>query len=337
MTALDDLLTVQSDDIKPSLAAHSFTDMYISSDPGQIPVARNLELPSGERFQGVTDIPATLHGEIASLAEKADGRLRDLGETEFTLRLDGVFYRFALITAPAARPEAYLSERRDWCVRRIGGIAPDLDQLGLPEAVSREIQEAGRERGLVIIAGPFGSGKTTTASSALVNWVQANRESAVTFKDPPEFPIAGRYSGGGIIHQVPVSHGTLAGAIVNSRRWAPRYIFLGEIKTPEAAAELLHMSISGPLSLCTLHASDPVQAIASLARFAGSAIGDVEARRMTAASLRLVITQDLSWGHMIARKAVFPARGAEPLRAKIEAGRFNMIYEDIERQERSSR
>lgn len=311
-----------------------FVDLYASNIPSDIPVARSFGLVKGSRNPGLRDIPEEARDSARELVALVDAHFLKTGETEFVLQRGDVFYRSALIAAPAARQTSGPQARRDWCLRRIGSNIPDIAAIGIPDAIRKSLRDAGRDRGLVIVAGPFGSGKSTTASAALVDWVTTNRESGVTLEDPPEFPIGGRYPEGGIIHQVHVTHSTLSGSIVNSRRWAPRYIFLGEIRTPESAAELLHMSISGPLTLCTIHASDPIQAIASLIRFAGSHIGDLEARRIVAASLRLVVHQDLSWGHMISRKIAFPAKGAEPMRAKIELGKLNMLQEDLERQEK---
>lgn len=311
----------------------NFIDMYVSNDQSVTPVARAFSLPSEGKVNGLTEIPDLLHPSVSELLEMVEAHHDKTEETEFVIKRGTVFYRTALIAATGQKLREKTA-RRDWCLRRIGSLKPDLSALSLPISVKKCLIDVGKERGLLIVAGPFGSGKSTTASAALIEWVNAHKESAVTLEDPPEFPISGVYPGGGIIHQVPVTHSTLSGSIVNSRRWAPRYIFLGEIRTPESAAELLHMSISGPLAICTIHASDPVQAIASLIRFAGSHMGDHEARRMIASSLRLVVHQDLSWGHMIARKIAFPAKGAESMRTKIEAGRLNMLYEDIERQEK---
>ena len=313
----------------------AFFDIYLSNDERQTPMVRGLRPLNSTTYQGrpgVGALPDCLAGDVGHLLGKVEARFAETGEAEFVVLHDGIYYRCALIAAPGTVGIAGPDTCRDWCVRQIGSSAPILGDIELPGDLVSSLRDAGKERGLVIISGSFGSGKSTTASAALLDWVTGNRESAVTFEDPPEFPLAGRYPDGGIIHQVPVTQETLSGSIISARRWSPRYVFLGEIRTPGSAAELLHMAISGPMTLCTVHASDLVQALASLARFAGTAIGDTEARRMIAASLRLVVHQDLSWGHMIARKAVFHAHGMQAMRHKIETGRFNALYEDFERQ-----
>ena len=323
---------IHRSDPADNLAACHFVDLYVANDPAEIPVVRGLALEGGGKMPGVQDLPEVFRGCILDLMRKIEKHHLETGEAEFMIRSGDTHFRTALIGAPLMRERPRPEQRRDWCVRRIGGTIPELGMLGIPDPIKEALHEAGRDRGLVMVAGPFGAGKSTTASAALVNWVASNRESAVTFEDPPEYMIGGRYPSGGIIYQIPVTHSTLSSAIVHSYRWAPRYAFLGEIRTPESAAQLLHMAIAGPLALCTIHASDPIQAIASLIRYSGSHIGDTEARRMIAASLRLVVHQDLSWGHMIARKLSLPAKGAEPLRNKIETGKLNMLYEDMERQ-----
>lgn len=329
------------------LSDHTFLDLYLSTDPAMVPMARGLRPASGSSLKskpGVVDIPPLLGADVRALVSAVDEQFLNSGDTEFVVCHDTVYYRCALIGVPGRRVhdpgvdlEALRVATRDWCVRRVGNTAPILSELGLPGLLQKALLDAGRERGLILVAGSFGSGKSTTASAALREWVIQNRESAVTLEDPPEFPLSGRYEGGGIIHQIPVSRSTLNNSLIAARRWAPRYLFLGEIRTPEAAAELLHMAISGPLTLCTVHAFDLVQAIASLARFAGSAIGDDEARRMIASSIRLVVHQDLSWGRMMARHAVFHPSDAPTMRSKIEAGKYNGLYEDFSRQQINSR
>lgn len=329
------------DDQQPeSLSAYSFFDIYLTTDPAGRPMARGLRALQADAHEGrigVTEIPALLQRDTARLLELVEGHFRETSDHEFIVSHDEIIYRCSLIAAPGAVRRPAGMQYRDWCLRRVGAEAPILSDLGIPRSILAGLREAGKDRGLVIVSGSFGSGKSTTAAATLLDWVLQNRESAVTFEDPPEFPLAGRYPDGGIIHQVPVSQSTLSGAIISARRWAPRYVFLGEIRTPDAAAELLHMSISGPMTICTLHASDLVQALASLARFAGSSIGDQEARRMIAAAIRLIIHQDLSHGHMIMKQAVFHPLDAPSMRHKIEIGKFNALYEDFTRQATEAR
>lgn len=318
----------------------AFFDIYLSNNATQKPMVRGLRplADAGyERVPGVMFLPDSLQQDASTLLGCIETRFLEAADGEFVVQHDGVHYRASLIAPAGSLEAARASACRDWCVRRIGSEAPRLDEVEIPPDIVASLREAGKDRGLVLISGPFGSGKSTTASASVVDWVVVNRESAVTLEDPPEFPIAGRYPGGGIIHQIGITQSNLAESIVHARRWSPRYVFLGEIRTPVSAAELLHLSISGPLTLCTVHASDLVQAIASLARFAGSAIGDEEARRMIAASLRLVVHQDLSWGRMIARRATFHPQGAQAIRNKIETGRFNSLYEDFDRQSKGIR
>ena len=320
----------------PSLiSACAFHDIYLSNDPSQAVMVRglrSLSSASNERRPGVAELPASLLEDVTKLLGRVEARFLESKEGEFVVMYDDIYYRCALIASPGALDVQSPMATRDWCLRQIGSHAPEIDEIHLPGDLVVALRQAGKERGLVIISGSFGSGKSTTASAAFLDWVRGNRESGVTFEDPPEFPLSGRYPDGGIIHQIPVTQTTLSGSIISARRWAPRYIFLGEIRPPGSAAELLHMAISGPMTLCTVHASDLVQALASLARFAGAAIGDEEARRMIAASVRLVVHQDLSWGHMIARKAVFHPHSMQSMRHKIETGRFNALYEDFDRQ-----
>ena len=98
------------------------------------------------------------------------------------------------------------------------------------------------------------------------------------------------------------------------------------------AGELLHMSISGPLTICTIHASDPVQAIVSLFRFASSSMSEDMARDMIAASLLQVFHQEIIAGRVMMKQAQIHGADNHLIRSKIKSGNFRGLYEDFDRQ-----
>lgn len=320
------------------LAHYHFNDMYISNKTGEPTLFRRLVLQgSGERaVNGVHPAPRILDEQLKLLfieiqtAAMAEGTFK----REIQIMFDGIAYRGALMASPDPEEQnPYQAEAPDeqtWCLRRTGGTAPFMEDLRMPPFLMKELKESVGKRGLVLISGSFGSGKTTTAAGCLQTWVRDSNEVGITIEDPPEFPLAVP-EGQGKIYQIDITDRDPAIAIKHMRRHAPRYVFLGEIRTPEAARELLHMSASGPLVLCTIHASDPIQALTSLILFASSAMEPDMARQLTARCVSLIVHQELVNGVMQAKMLTI-ADDDFGIQSKIRAGRYDLINEDFEQQ-----
>lgn len=323
------------------LSSYNFSDLYISIGNDTMPIIKGLRHRS-EGFRpkrsGVHSIPVALVRDTATLSRKiSDYSEANEGLREFTIAHDDVMYRCSLIAPPEGRFSIVDPEKPDfavqnWCVRHLSDRVPSLSNLGCPGDITRNVMSLRKDRGLMLISGSFASGKTTTASAVIDTWVEAECEVGITLEDPPEMPLARITEDRGAIYQVDLTEKPFHVAIKHARRWSPRYVFLGEIRTPETAAELLHMAISGPLVICTIHSSDPVQAIMSLCRFASQAMDEQTAREMVASSTRMILHQDMANGHVKMQMAQLSGRENYGIRNKIALGQFQKMYEDIERQ-----
>lgn len=317
------------------LAHYHFNDLYISTDLTVATIARRLVLSnSGQRaVNGVIPVPRALHEDLLGLRAEIARASTERGyfEREVQIQYDGVAYRGALIAEPDAEDvnlyEVEAPEIQTWCLRRIGNKPPVLRELNLPQFLFNSLMESVTNRGLVLISGSFGSGKTTTAAACIQSWVEASSEVAITLEDPPEFPL-GVPEGQGMIYQVNITDRDPAIAIKHMRRHAPRYVFLGEIRTPETAKELLAMSASGPLVLCTLHASDPIQALTNLILFASSAMEPDMARQMAARCVSLIVHQEMVNG-VVQAKLLEIKDDDYGIQQKIRSGRYDLLYEDF--------
>ncbi|MBT28082.1 MAG: hypothetical protein CMO01_00365 [Thalassobius sp.] len=320
------------------LSHYHFNDLYISTDRSISPIARRLVLTgSGERAQnGVFPVPRELEADLERLRGEIQRAAHERGyfEREIQVQYDGVSYRGALIAEPSEENvnpyEVQAPEYQTWCLRRIGDTPPTLDELNLPRFLHGSLKESVTRRGLVLVSGSFGSGKTTTSAACIQTWVEEACEVGVTLEDPPEFPL-GVPEGKGMIYQINISDRDPAEAIKHVRRYAPRYVFLGEIRTPEAARELLHMAASGPLVLCTIHASDPIQALTSLILFASSAMEPDMARQLAARCISLIVHQEMNAGTVQARMLEVDDSDYG-IQSKIRTGRYDLLYEDFETQ-----
>jgi twitching motility protein PilT len=146
-------------------------------------------------------------------------------------------------------------------VRALPSKVPNLADLNLPPGVAAL---ASLQRGLVIIGGPTGSGKTTTLA-ALVN--EINRKEArhiVTIEDPIEFEHAHDKS---VIEQVEIGIDApdFPTALRAALRQAPDVIVVGEMRDPETARIALSAAETGHLVFTTLHTTDAASTVSRIA------------------------------------------------------------------------
>ena len=142
-------------------------------------------------------------------------------------------------------------------VRVIGSELKSLRALGLPESLS---DLARRPRGLVLVTGPTGSGKTTTLA-AMID--QINREfqyHIITLEDPIEYLHHHRKS---VVNQREVGSDTqsFASGLRAALREDPDVILVGEMRDLETVSTALRAAETGHLVLATLHTNDAAQTI----------------------------------------------------------------------------
>jgi twitching motility protein PilT len=173
-------------------------------------------------------------------------------------------------------------------MRAIPHEIPSFDTLGLP-AVVPSLAEL--RRGLVLVTGPTGSGKSTTLAS-LVNIINQSKPlHIVTVEDPIEFLHSHSRS---IVNQREVGSDTksFAEALRHVLRQDPDVILIGEMRDTETIATALTAAETGHLVFATLHTQDAPQTIDRIIDVFPSAQQD-QIRIQLAASLEAVITQQL--------------------------------------------
>lgn len=146
-------------------------------------------------------------------------------------------------------------------VRALPTKVPALDELRLPPGVNAL---AGLQRGLVIIGGATGSGKTTTLA-ALVNEInQRDARHIVTIEDPIEYEHAHQKS---VIEQVEIGVDApdFPTALRAAMRQAPDVIVVGEMRDSETARIALSAAETGHLVFTTLHTTDAASTVSRIA------------------------------------------------------------------------
>ena len=173
-------------------------------------------------------------------------------------------------------------------VFRVVASAPDVSELGLPDVVTTW---ADAVRGLVVVTGPTGAGKSTTLA-AIVDLVNDRRRAhVITIEDPIEFIHPDRRA---LVSQreigldAPNYHVALRAAL----RQDPDVVLIGEVRDEETAMTALRAAETGHLVLCTLHTIDAAETVHRFVDLFGERQTQL-ARQMLGATLIGVCSQRL--------------------------------------------
>ncbi len=158
----------------------------------------------------------------------------------------------------------------------------NLDLLGLSKEERKEIDDViSHPRGLVLMVGPTGSGKSTTLYSIL-NALNTTDRKIITLEDPIEYGITG-------ISQIPINTndgGSFAEGLRSVLRLDPDVVMVGEIRDGDTAKTAIQASITGHLVLSSFHANSTAAAFSRMIDLIG-------VNPIFSSSIRLVIAQRL--------------------------------------------
>ena len=202
------------------------------------------------------------------------------GEADFAYQLEGVS-RFR-VNAFRQRGTTSIA------LRAIPHNVPTIDELGLPEVVRRLADE---QRGIILLTGTTGSGKTTTLA-AMIDQINSTRaRHIVTLEDPVEYLHHDKQS---IINQREVGADTksFARAMRRVLRQDPDVILIGEMRDEETVRTALSAAETGHLVLSTVHTLDATETINRIIDFFPPHLQQ-QARVMLASTMRGAISQRL--------------------------------------------
>jgi twitching motility protein PilU len=147
--------------------------------------------------------------------------------------------------------------------RFVPAVIPPIADLGLPAILSDLIME---KRGLMLVVGATGSGKSTTIASMLDHRNELRAGHILTLEDPIEYLFKHKKS---IVNQREIGSDatSFSVALRNSMRQAPDCILIGEIRDKETMAAALAYAQSGHLVLATLHANNSYNALNRIISF----------------------------------------------------------------------
>jgi twitching motility protein PilT len=165
---------------------------------------------------------------------------------------------------------------------------PNFEQLSLPKGIRRLAEE---HRGLVLVTGATGSGKTTTLAAIIDHINRSRKQHIVTIEDPIEILHSDH---GCIVNQREIGLDTsdFMQALRRALRQDPDVILIGELRDAETAQTALQAAESGHLVLSTLHTVDTAETIGRMVEFFPEAKQQM-IRSIMAGVLRGVVSQRL--------------------------------------------
>ncbi len=165
---------------------------------------------------------------------------------------------YSLTDLARFRLNLFLDRGRIACVMRALTInIPTFEQIGLPENVQQLLI---RPRGLMLVTGPTGSGKTTTLASA-IDWINANQaKHIITIEDPIEYSFLNKNC---LVRQREVGEDTktFSNALRSALREDPDIILVGEMRDLETISLAITAAETGHLVMGTLHTSSASQTV----------------------------------------------------------------------------
>ena len=178
-------------------------------------------------------------------------------------------------------------------IRFIEQHIPDLSTLNLPPALAGLILE---KRGLILVVGATGSGKSTTLASLIDSRNAVATGHILTIEDPVEYQFKNKKS---IVNQREIGSDTqsLQTALKNALRQAPDVILIGEIRDRETMSAAIAYAQSGHLVLATLHGNNSYHALNRILSFypvevRPTMLGDLASALKAVISQRLVRTHN---------------------------------------------
>ncbi|WP_337058063.1 PilT/PilU family type 4a pilus ATPase [Pseudomonas sp. USHLN015] len=260
------------------LHQHAGSDMFFSvGSPPHIKLEGHAR-PLGER--------ALQPGEVRLLANQL---MTPVQREEFERELE-MNLAISLPGSGRFRANIYLQRGEvSMVVRLIRTEIPSLESLGLPPLLEKL---ALQDRGLILVVGAAGSGKSTTLA-AMLDYRNAQRSGHILcVEDPIEFLHSHRRS---IIDQREVGLDThsFSAALRNVLREAPDVIMIGEIRDAETMQHALHYAETGHLCVATLHGTSARHAVERITRFFPDAarrqvLGDLSQNLLAMVGQRLV-------------------------------------------------
>lgn len=300
----------------------SFMDLYIRIDDGGIGQARYRSIGRDYANNWSRVLPEKFLGEGRVMAMELR---KNIENPDAAYVYDGMRFR-----------QSYqkLANGQEWVIlRRISAKVPTLEELKVAPHVANYLRKLGQRDGLILVSGPTGHGKTTTSFSLLKDFLGRYGGVALTVEDPVEYNLDGPVGEYGYCYQVQVGlDEDWATPLRRALRWTPRYILVGEVRSPRAAEQILRAATTGHLVITTIHAGSVEESLMGLMHLAEQSMGRA-ANFMLAQGLTAAWHQTLgSAGPFLRYVFTEENNNGDPVRALIRDNKVGMINSYIDKQ-----
>lgn len=219
--------------------------------------------PPNIKIEGVISAIGQAVIKSQQMAEIVLSILNDVQQKEFEANME---LNMALSLTGVGRFRINVFRQRGevgMVVRYIKGIIPTLEELKLPKILQTIMMEI---RGLVLVVGATGSGKSTTLASMLDYRNEHHRGHILTIEDPIEYLHKHKKS---IVDQREIGIDTLSydNALKNAMRESPDVILIGEIRDRDSMKHAIAYAETGHLCISTLHANNANQTMDRIINF----------------------------------------------------------------------
>ena len=257
------------------------SDVYLSAHSPALIKINGQAVPINSQILPA-DAPRSLLAEM--LPPKRIEELEEMGELNMALAVDGLG-NFRI---------SGFRQRNSYAavIRYIPDKIPPLVSLNLPAVLADLVME---KRGLVLMVGATGAGKSTTLASMIGRRNESATGHILTIEDPIEYFFVNKMS---VVNQREIGSDTqsLQVALKNALRQAPDVILIGEIRDRETMSAAIAYAQSGHLCLATMHANNSYQALNRVLSFYPvevrlTMLGDLAAALKAVVSQRLLRTQ----------------------------------------------
>ena len=226
-----------------------------------------------------------------------------------------------------------LANNQEWTIlRRINSRVFSLDQLSVAPHLVTQLRRLGQRDGLILISGPTGHGKTTMCFALLADYLARFGGVGITVEDPVEYALDGPVGENGYCYQVQVEDEDWATPLKRALRWTPRFLLVGEVRSPRAAEQILRAATTGHLVITTIHAGSVEESFMGLMHLAEQAIGG-SANYMLAQGLTAAWHQTLNANGPYLRYVFTEENNnGDPIRSLIRENKIGMINSYIDKQ-----
>ncbi len=298
-----------------------FMDVYVRVDKDGKGIAR-YRTPARDYSNNWTRVlPEQYLGETAVIADKLAAE-RESADASF--EYDGMRFRKSF---------QELANGQEWAIlRRINAKIPSLEELSVAPHLITQLRRLGQRDGLILISGPTGHGKTTISFSLLEDYLRRFGGVGITVEDPVEYSLDGPVGEYGYCYQVEVDQEEWSTPLKRALRWTPRYLLVGEVRSPRAAEQILRAATTGHLVITTIHAGSVEESLMGLLHLADQATGGA-AKYMLAQGLTAAWHQTLTGtGPYLRYIFTEENNNGDPARALIREDKVGMINSYIDKQ-----